>query len=390
MPRFTPYYDPTAPPARPKRWTSSAPLQSTSKHNAPSPAEGGKDSKGKGKARVSDGLRSRMRQQKAWKGVDALLAQSFTLHRLSALSSPPFSASCTSSDFKRFSSSLRAFLQQQLALGLDADETVKAKDGLVERVEAGFVDLPLFGKSGEKVRPVLLEVERSVDADAAEASSSSGSFSRVSTFVFLPSSTSSPDHPYPLLLTKSPSPALTTLVHRLLTTRHDASLLPHRIPPPAMLDLLETVVQNRDTDYDEVDVEAGEAGKGLSTTATFAFPKEVAKDGLNTLTLTLPPAILPFLCRAPAASAATSSSSPAPPSSFTSALSLHLHTLTSLSLSSLFLVRFGAGRGTFVHSGQGAGDAGARVKFFRGAEEGEEVKRVLEGLVRAAEQGRGA
>ncbi|GAA5863954.1 hypothetical protein JCM8547_005293 [Rhodosporidiobolus lusitaniae] len=46
--------------------------------------------------------------------------------------------------------------------------------------------------------------------------------------------------------------------HRYLSTRHDSLLLPFRIPPSSMLDLFETVVQNRDTLFDEVDAEVDE------------------------------------------------------------------------------------------------------------------------------------
>ncbi|GAA5836848.1 hypothetical protein JCM11251_005804 [Rhodosporidiobolus azoricus] len=387
MPRFAPYHDPTAPPIAPARWTRPGALQSTSKHNSTSPLVGGVVGTGKHKARASASARAAPRPRKLWKGPDALLAQSFALHRLSPLSSPPFSSSSSSTDFRRFAAALRTFLRQQLALGLGAED-LRSSDVLVERVEVGFVDLQMFGKEGGTVRPVLLEVDRGEDALASEASTSRIPPSRISTFVFLPSSTAASDHLYPLLLSKSPDLSISNLVNRFLTTRHNAILLPFRISPPAMIDLLENIVQNRDADFDEVDLEAGEAEtlKGLSTTATFAFPVDVAKDGLNSLTLTLPPAILPFLCRP------SSPSSPNPSSTFASALSRHLHSLTSLSLSSLFLVRFGAGRGTFIHSGQGQGqgEGGAKVKFFRGAEEGEEVKRVCEGLVRAAEVGRRA
>ncbi|GAA6042812.1 hypothetical protein JCM8097_004438 [Rhodosporidiobolus ruineniae] len=374
MPRFAPYVDPDAAPRPPSRWKHSAPLRSTSTHNRLSTASETptEDYKGKGKAGESvGGAAGPKKLAKAWKDVDALLNQSFTAHRLASVANPPFSSSSSSSDLKQFSTSLRPFLAKGL-VGDSLDGTpASSGSSPVKRVEAGFVDLPMFGKEGSKVRPVLLEVERGDAEEGTEASTSrAASTSRTSTFIFLPSPSSDD---YPLLLTKSTCPRVTSLVHLYLSTRYDAVLLPYRIPPPTMLDLLETVVQNRDTSFDEVDVEVGEADKGLATSATFAFPAEVAKDGLSTLTLTLPPAILPFLARASASS------------SFTTNLSSHLHSLTSLTLSSLFLVRFGAGRGTFIHSGQGAGDAGARVKFFRGAEDGDEVKLVLEGLVRAAE-----
>ncbi|GAA6042842.1 hypothetical protein JCM8097_004455 [Rhodosporidiobolus ruineniae] len=377
MPRFAPYVDPDAAPRPPSRWKHSAPLGSTSSHNKLSTTSetATKDCKGKGKARESvDGTAGSRKVAKAWKDVDALLHQSFTLHRLASIVTPPFSSSSSSSDFKRFSTSLRSFLAKGL-VGDSLDGTPSSfRSSAVKRVEAGFVNLGMFGKEDSKVRPVLLEVERGDAEEGTEASTSkAASTSRTSTFIFLPSPSSDD---YPLLLTKSTCPRVTSLVHLYLSTRFDAVLLPYRIPPPTMLDLLETVVQNRDTSFDEVDVEVGEADKGLATSATFAFPAEVAKDGLSTLTLTLPPAILPFL--AP----------PSASSSFTANLSSHLHSLTSLTLSSLFLVRFGAGRGTYIHSGQGAGDSAARVKFFRGAEDGDEVKRVLEGLVRAAESRR--
>ncbi|GAA5953735.1 hypothetical protein JCM10213_001953 [Rhodosporidiobolus nylandii] len=362
MSRYTPYCDSPSSPPPVKRWRrSTAPLRSTSAANSPaaSPVARGADVKGKGKAK--ERAAGRTRHEEAWKGVDALLSQSFTLHRLNFPSSAPFSTAASVADLARFSSVLRTYLRQQLSLGLEPDVAVGEQDTLVERVEAGFLDLPMFGKAGSAVRPVMLEVERNLEGDTQEASTSSAApTSRTSTFVFLPSASES--SAYTLLLTKSPSPAISTLVHRFLATRHDATLLPFRIPPPSMLDILEDLVLNRDKSFDGVEAEVEAGDKGLATNLTLAFPSAVAKDGLSTLTLTLPPPILPFL-------------SPPTSTSFTAGLSAHLHSITSLSLSALSLVRLGAGRGTFIHSGQGAGEGSAKVKFFRGAEEEGELRR---------------
>ncbi|GAA5999045.1 hypothetical protein JCM11641_001166, partial [Rhodosporidiobolus odoratus] len=183
-----------------------------------------------------------------------------------------------------------------------------------------------------------IEIERGVcDEDNVASTSSAPPASRLSTFVFLPASSSSA---FPLLLTKSPSPSITSLVHKFLTSRYDATILPFRVPPSAMLDLLTDLVLHRNQSFDEIEGEIAEADKGLATNLTFAFPPSIATEGLSTLTLTLPPPILPFL------------SSPA--TSFATALSRHIHSIASISLSSLFLVRLGVGRGTFIHSGHGA------------------------------------
>ncbi|GAA6025120.1 hypothetical protein JCM10207_000637 [Rhodosporidiobolus poonsookiae] len=385
MPRFSPYVDPHPAPSPSHPSRTGRALQPTSIHNSPLTASGtaGKDSKGKGKARESGASRSgRSKQHKAWKDVDVLLAQSFSLTRITTPARFPFTPSSPSSDLTAFTAALRAFLVQQLALGTDIDDDARGKGETVRRVEMGWVDLPLFSKMGGGARPVLLEVERGMEDDAEPSTSAAHAPARnLSTFVFLPSASTDS---FPVLLSKSPSASISALVHRYLSTRYDAILLPLRISPPAMLALLESTVQHRDTSFDTLDAEldasaaGSSAARGLSTNATFAFPAPVAKEGLSTLTLTLPPPLLPSLIAS------------SPSSSFTAGLGAHLFRLTSLSLSSLFLVRFGAGRGTFVHSGQGQsqGEGGAKVKFFRGAEEGGEVKRVCEGIVRAAEERR--
>ncbi|BGP29594.1 hypothetical protein JCM10296v2_001333 [Rhodotorula toruloides] len=235
-----------------------------------------------------------------------------------------------------------------------------------KRVEAGHVDVPLLGKNG--ARPVMVEVELGEGSENGSATNKRKSVNtrRTSTFVFLPHATS---NSFSVLLVKSAAPAVVHLFTTFISTRFDALVHPFRIHPPRMLDLLETLVLHRDRSLEET---ASTDETVLATNMTFAFPPKVAREGLSTITLTLPPAILPSLTSDPS-------------SSFVSRLTAHMIQMTSIPLSSLFLVRLGAGRGTFVHSGQGAGEGGAKVKFFRGAEEGGEIRRVLEELVRAAE-----
>lgn len=302
--------------------------------------------------------------------ADSLLQQSFTVYKTTALRSFPLSSSFTSpAQFSSFAQSLRLYISQQLALETTRPSRNNGRAKRAKRVEAGYVDVPLLGKNG--ARPVVIEVELGDgNGNASPASKTARKVNpqRTSTFVLLPQPT---NKSFSLLLVKSPTPAVVHLFTTFISTRFDALIHPFRIPPPRMLDLLETLVVHRDRSLEET---AATDETALATNMTLAFPASIAKEGLSTMTLTLPPAILPSLTSDPT-------------SSFFSRLDAHLIRTTSIPLSSLFLVRLGAGRGTFVHSGQGAGEAGAKVKFFRGAEEGGEMRRVLEELMRAAEDG---
>ncbi|CDR36602.1 RHTO0S02e04324g1_1 [Rhodotorula toruloides] len=366
-------YGPTDHPPTPARWKKRPrlALQSTSAVNSlAAPGRGAEDVKGKGKA--AEGAVLAAKGARPWKEADALLQQSFSIYRTTGLHSLPLASSSTSSSqFSSFAQSLQAYISQQLALEATGSSRTGRRIKRTKRVEAGYVDVPLLGKDG--ARPVMVEIELGEGSDNCPSTSKSRSArtQRTSTFVFLPHATS---NSFSLLLVKSAVPAAVHLFSTFLSTRFDALIHPFRIPPPRMLDLLQALVLHRDRSLAET---ASTDETALATNMTFAFPPNIAREGLSTMTLTLPPAILPSL---------TADSS----SSFVSGLTAHMIQTTSIPLSSLFLVRLGAGRGTFIHSGQGAGEGGAKVKFFRGAEEGGEIRRVLEELVRAAEATRRA
>ncbi|BGP37487.1 hypothetical protein JCM10449v2_001393 [Rhodotorula kratochvilovae] len=350
--RYAPY-DRSHPPTPPARWAKH-PRRPLGSVTAPTlnaqPGPLSKDIKGKGKARDQSGAPDRAAE--SWRDADALLQHSFTAHRIATFINFPLSSKSSSSRLAAFAKSLRAYLTQQLALGLDPDLRLGRKDKLVTRVEAGYVDVRIGGKAG--VRPILIEVELGSDDSAASASTvapASKSGSRTALFLLLPALDSASDAPaFPLLLVKSPLPALTHLFTTYLSTRHDALLHPLRLAPTTMLNLAESLVLHRDTAL-EADLAAGETP--LATNLTFAFPPTIAREGLSSLTLTLPPALLAPLCTLGGEGG------------FTAGLAAHLQRTTALPLERLALVRVGAGRGTFVHSGQGAGEAGAKVKFFR-------------------------
>ncbi|GAA6048190.1 hypothetical protein JCM3770_003703 [Rhodotorula araucariae] len=137
---------------------------------------------------------------------------------------------------------------------------------------------------------------------------------------------------FPLLLVKSPVPALTRLVTSYLSTRHDALLHPLRIAPASMLHLAEQLVLHRDTSL-EADLATDEMR--LATNLTFAFPPAIAREGLSTVTLTLPPALLAPLCTLGAGG-------------FVAGLAAHVERVTAIPLDRLALVRIGAGRGTML------------------------------------------
>ncbi|BGP45573.1 hypothetical protein JCM10450v2_001392 [Rhodotorula kratochvilovae] len=350
--RYAPY-DRSHPPTPPARWAKH-PRRPLGSVTAPTlnaqPGPLSKDIKGKGKARDQSGAPDRAAE--SWRDADALLQHSFTAHRIATFINFPLSSKSSSSRLAAFAKSLRAYLTQQLALGLDPDLRLGRKDKLVTRVEAGYVDVRIGGKAG--VRPILIEVELGSDDSAASASTvapASKSGSRTALFLLLPALDSASDAPaFPLLLVKSPLPALTHLFTTYLSTRHDALLHPLRLAPTTMLNLAESLVLHRDTAL-EADLAAGETP--LATNLTFAFPPTIAREGLSSLTLTLPPALLAPLCTLGGEGG------------FTAGLAAHLQRTTALPLERLALVRVGAGRGTFVHSGQGAGEASAKVKFFR-------------------------
>lgn len=260
-----------------------------------------------------------------------------------------------------FAKQLKIYLAQQLALGGDAELNLGGGDPSITRVEAGYVDVALHGDGR---RPVMIEVDRASSQDSRTTS----------LFVLLPSSTSS--H-FPILLSKPAIPAIAALVIQFLSTRHDTVIIPLSIPPPKMLQLLELLVQGRDTSCDD-DPLASETI--MQTSATFAFPDAIAHEGLGSLTLILPPPLLAALTRTPRLGI--------PPPSFLDALGAHFQSITSLTLSQLCLVRFGAGRGTFIQAGQGGDGVGAKIKLYRKAGEEGELEIVLQALVRVAEAGR--
>ncbi|BGO97299.1 hypothetical protein RTBOTA2_001940 [Rhodotorula toruloides] len=365
--RYAPY-NPIDQPPTPARWKKRPrlALQSTSAANSlAAPGGAAEDVKGKGKA--VEGIGAPAKAARAWKEAESLLQQSFSIYRTTGLHCFPLSPSSTSSaQFASFAQFLRSYISQQLALESAGTSRTSGRTKRAKRVEAGYVDVPLFGKNG--ARPIMVEVELGEGSDNGPSTSkrNSGNTQRTSTFVFLPHATS---NSFSLLLVKSAAPAVVHLFTTFISTRFDALIHPFRIPPPRMLDLLETLVLHRDRSLEET---ASTDETALATNMTFAFPPNVTREGLSTMTLTLPPAILPSLTSDPS-------------SSFVSRLTAHVIKTTSIPLSSLFLVRLGAGRGTFVHSGQGAGEGGAKVKFFRGAEEGGEIRRLLEELARAAE-----
>ncbi|BGP22386.1 hypothetical protein Rt10032_c07g3148 [Rhodotorula toruloides] len=330
------------------------------------PGRAAKDAKGKGM--VVEGAVPAAKAARPWKEAGSLLQQSFTIYKITALHSFPLLSSSTSSaQYSSFAQSLRSYISQQLALEATGASRMSRRMVRAKRVEAGYVDVPLFGGNG--ARPAMVEVELgdgNENAPSTSMTTKTANSQRTSTFVFLPHAT---NKSLSLILVKSADPTVVHLFTTFISTRFDALIHPFRIVPPRMLNLLETLVLHRDRLLEE---KASTDETALATNMTFAFPPSIAKEGLSTMTLTLPPAILPYLASDPS-------------SSFVSRLTAHMIQTTSIPLSSLFLVRLGAGRGTFVHSGQGAGAGGARVKFFRGAEEGGEIRRVLEELVRAAE-----
>ncbi|BGO89112.1 hypothetical protein NBRC10512_003857 [Rhodotorula toruloides] len=328
-------YGPTDHPPTPARWKKRPrlALQSTSAVNSlAAPGRGAEDVKGKGKA--AEGAVLAAKGARPWKEADALLQQSFSIYRTTGLHSLPLASSSTSSSqFSSFAQSLQAYISQQLALEATGSSRTGRRIKRTKRVEAGYVDVPLLGKDG--ARPVMVEIELGEGSDNCPSTSKSRSArtQRTSTFVFLPHATS---NSFSLLLVKSAVPAAVHLFSTFLSTRFDALIHPFRIPPPRMLDLLQALVLHRDRSLAET---ASTDETALATNMTFAFPPNIAREGLSTMTLTLPPAILPSL---------TADSS----SSFVSGLTAHMIQTTSIPLSSLFLVRLGAGRGTFIHSGQ--------------------------------------
>lgn len=241
-----------------------------------------------------------------------------------------------------------------MALGGDSELNLGGGDPSITRVEAGYVDVGLHD-SGR--RPILIEVDRGASEESRTTS----------LFVLLPASASS--H-YPILLTKTTYPALATLFITYLSTRHDTFITSLRIPPPSMLSLFESLVQGRDTSFDD---DPAARDTIMHTTATFAFPEAIAREGLGALTLTLPPALLAALCT--------------PSCTFLDTLGAYFQSVTALTLSQLCLVRLGAGRGTFIHSGQGS-EGGAKIKLYKKAGEEGELESVLQHLVRVAETGR--
>ncbi|GJN88123.1 hypothetical protein Rhopal_001079-T1 [Rhodotorula paludigena] len=359
--RYSPYIRPDHP-QPPARWAS---------HQTHDTHEG----KGKGR-QLGHSERTPAEPQRE---PHVLLQQTFHIDRIATLAPtfPLSPTSATSSRFRAFASALERFLAQQLALGLDPDLRVGRKDQLVKRVEAGYVNLRLGSKDGAVRRPVLIQVEL---GDENPSSSRASTSSSTATFILLPSlpedlDTSAPGSPaFPLLLSKSASASLTHLFTTFLSTRFDALIHPFRIPPPSMLALLESLVRPGAHSPSSDD----NAPIPLATTLAFAFPPQIARVGLSTLSLTLPPEMLPSLVPGEEGG------------SFVARLAAHLERHTALPLGALELVRVGAGRGSFVHSGAGgaggAGSGGARVKFFPGAEddEGSEMRRVCEELVRGA------
>lgn len=296
-----------------------------------------------------------------WRSLtEALIGHSFSVHRLSPLHS--FDLDTSRSSFSAFARQLKHFLAQQLALGGDSELNLGGGgDPSITRVEAGFVEAQIHGEDRPNRLPILIEVDRGASDESTTTTS---------LFVLLPSPSST--H-YPILLSKSPLPALVILFINYLSTRHDTLITPVRLPPPSMLLLLDSLVQGRDTSMDDDPVALETI---MQTSATFAFPASIAKEGLGSLTLTLPPALLAAL---------TTSTS----STFIESLTSYFQQVTSLNLSQLFLVRLGAGRGTFVHSGQGAGEgAGAKLKFYSKSKEEGELENVLKALVRVAETGK--
>ncbi|GAA6008265.1 uncharacterized protein JCM10292_004110 [Rhodotorula paludigena] len=377
--RHSPYIRPDHP-QPPARWAAlRSALHTTNvlaRHAPHADTHDAHEGKGKGRQH-HQGERTPAEPQRE---PDALLQQTFHIDRVATLAPtfPLSPTSASSSHFRAFASALERFLAQQLALGLDPDLRVGRKDQLVQRVEAGYVNLRLGSKDGALRRPVLIQVEL---GDENPSSSRASTSSSTATFILLPSlpedvvASALGSPAFPLLLSKSPSPSLTHLFTTFLSTRFDALIHPFRIPPPSMLALLESLVRPGPPSPSSDD----DAPISLATTLAFAFPPQIAREGLSTLALTLPPEMLPSLVRSDSDEGG----------SFVERLAAHLERHTALPLEAVELVRVGAGRGSFVHSGAGAGGAGsggARVKFFPGAEddEGREMRRVCEELVRGA------
>ncbi|ORY90714.1 hypothetical protein BCR35DRAFT_105683 [Leucosporidium creatinivorum] len=353
-------YSQTGPPAalaQPPRWRDGAQPLSTNSRGLKRPLQdytNARDPKGKGKGKAKE----QQQPVEAWKQAEALIGHSFSVYRLSPLHS--FDHGSSRASFPAFAKQLKHYLAQQLALGADSELNLGGGDPSITRVEAGFVGAQLHGEEHPNRLPILIEVDRGASDESTTTS----------LFVLLPSSSSTQ---YPILLTKSPLPALTTLLINYLSTRHDTLITPLRLPPPSMLLLLESLVAGRDTSLDDDPVALETI---MQTSATFAFPGSIAKEGLGSLTLTLPPALLAALTSSPTIT-------------FIESLTSHFQQITSLNLSQLFLVRLGAGRGTFVHSGQGAGEGvGAKLKLYNKAKEEGELESVLKMLVRVAETGK--
>lgn len=311
-----------------------------------------------GRTRVRPSV-SRLRPSRAHlEPAASLLLHSFNLYRLGPLNDFPVTATAQSqSTYIALSKALKLFLERQLSL----DAALGSQP--FTRVQAGYINCVPHGPSHPNLVPFLIEVDRATEEGSATTS----------TFVLLPPSPSDPSS-FPILLARSSPTALTTTFSNFLSTRYDTLVTPLRIPPPAMLDLLQSLTSTRDPD------------SANPTSVTFAFPPTIAREGLSSLTLTLPPPLLDALSPVDAAD------DDPPPRPFLESLSEYFHSLTSLKLVDMQLVRMGGGRGTFVHSGYGAGGGGggetAKVKFYSKAGDDGELERTLELLIKVAEAGR--
>ncbi|KAM0751700.1 hypothetical protein T439DRAFT_379799 [Meredithblackwellia eburnea MCA 4105] len=332
------------------------------------------NSKGKQKAKQQEQQEQHAQFVECWKDSIALVGLSFNMHKLSQMNDFPITPTTYNPSFETLETSLKVYLDRQIQI----DDSLGPD--FIARVQAGFVSCELHRSSRASQLPILIEVERTSPNDDSTTS--------ISTFILLPPSSSHPNPSsatYPLLLSRSSPTSLTTSIINFFSTRFDTFITPFWVPPSATLTLLETLVKNR------------HPASTTPTSLTLAFPESIASEGLSTLTLTLPPTLVDSLQAASLSeldSTANSSLSDrrqhelhdgtgnGSSSSFVAALSTYFKSVTSIDLTQLHLVRFGGGRGTFLHSGYSGGGAdGAKLKFYTSASEDLELEKVLEELV---------